>query len=272
MKKYIFLLLIFISFSCYSQNVSICSWNIQNFGKSKDDAELNYIANVIKEFDVVAIQEVVSGYGGSQAVARLADELNRLGTKWAYVISNPTSSLKNSKERYAFLWKTAKVKQIGIAWLDQTHHEEIDREPFFCQFSVGKKTFTLASFHAVPKSKQPETEIKYFKFIPGLYPDHDLIFCGDFNLPQSHNVFSPLKKMGYFPALMGQKTSLKQDCVNDNCLASEYDNFFLKASVFQVSKAGIVHFYRDFETLKHARAISDHVPVYIQLSFGALAK
>lgn len=221
---------------------------------------------------MVAIQEVVSGYGGSQAVARLADELNRLGTKWAYIISNPTSSLNNSKERYAFLWKTAKVRQTGIAWLEQTYNEEIDREPFFCQFSVEKKTFTLASFHAVPKSKQPETEIKYLRFMPDIYPDHNLIFCGDFNLPQSHNVFNPLKKMGYVPALTGQKTSLKQDCVDDNCLASEYDNVFFKASAFQLLKAGIVHFYRDFETLKHARAISDHVPVYIQLSLGTLAK
>lgn len=272
MRKYFFLLLISISFSCYSQNVSICSWNIQNFGKSKDDAELRYIADVIKVFDVVAIQEVVSGYGGSKAVARLVDELNRLGSKWDYTISDPTTSWGNSRERYAFLWKTAKVKINGTPWLEANYNVEIDREPYFCQFTVGSKAFTIASFHAVPKSKQPETEIKYFKFLPDLYPDHKLIFCGDFNLPQSHTVFNPLKKMGYIPVLTGQKTSLKQACIDDNCLASEYDNLFLKPSDFQVLKSGVVHFYRDFETMKYARAISDHVPVYVQIALTTLAR
>lgn len=265
-------MLIFISLFSYSQNVSICSWNIQHFGKSKTDAEINYIANIVKEFDVIAIQEVVAGYGGSQAVARLADELNRKGNKWDYVISNPTSSTRNAKERYAFLWDTAKIKRIGVAQLDENYADEIDREPYLSKFIVGNKTFTLASFHAVPKSKQPEREIKFFKLFPDLYSNHNLIFCGDFNLPQSHTVFNPLKKMGYRPALTRQKTSLKMECIDDNCLASEYDNIFFKASLFQVLKAGVVHFYRDFNSLKEARRISDHLPVYLQLSFGVIAK
>ncbi len=271
MRKYFIILLIFISFSSYAQNVNICSWNIQHFGKTKTEAEISYIANVIKGFDVVAIQEVVAGYGGSQAVARLADELNRKGSKWDYSISNPTSGIGSSKERYAFLWNTAKVKRNGIAWLDENYAAEVDREPYLAQFMVGNKSFTLVSFHAVPKSKQPEREIKYFKFFPDLYTDHNLIFCGDFNLPQSHTVFNPLKKMGYVSALTAQKTSLKMECMKDNCLASEYDNIFFKSS-FQVLKAGIVHFYRDFNTLKEARRISDHVPVYLQLSLGVIAK
>jgi deoxyribonuclease-1-like protein len=272
LKKYITILLIFISFSVYSQNVSICSWNIQHFGKTKTDAEIAFIANIIKEFDIVAIQEVVAGYGGSQAVARLADELNRKGSKWDYIISNPTSSLGSSKERYAFLWNTVRVKRNGVDWLDENYANEIDREPYLSQFMVGNKAFTLVSFHAVPKTKQPEREIKYFKFFPDIYKDHNLIFCGDFNLPQSHTVFNPLKKMGYVPTLTGQKTSLKMECVEDNCLASEYDNIFFKSSSFQVLKAGIVHFYRDFNSLKEARRISDHVPVYLKLSLGVIAK
>jgi hypothetical protein len=28
--------------------------------------------------------------------------------------------------------------------------------------------FTIASFHAVPKKKNPEKEIKYFKYLPSL--------------------------------------------------------------------------------------------------------
>lgn len=272
MRKYILLLLIFISFSGYSQLVNICSWNIQNFGKSKNEAELTYIANVVNEFDLIAIEEVVSGYGGSQAVARLADELNRLGSKWDYVISNQTSGSGGSKERYAFIWNTSRVKRIGEPWLEEHYGLLIEREPYYCRFAVGRKVFTLAGFHAVPKSKQPETEIKYFKYLPDLYPGDNIIFCGDFNLPQSHTVFNPLRKMGYVPALKGQKTSLKQSCVNGDCLASEYDNFYFQVSKIQLLKSGAVHFYQDFEDLETARLISDHLPVYMQLSLSGIAK
>jgi hypothetical protein len=51
-----------------------------------------YTANYLRDYDIIAVQEVVAGYGGVQAVARLSDELNRTGTKWDYIISDPTSS------------------------------------------------------------------------------------------------------------------------------------------------------------------------------------
>lgn len=272
LKKYIILLLILISFSCYSQNVSLCSWNLQNFGKSKGDEKIAYIAQVVREFDIIALQEVVAGHGGSQAVARLADELNRLGNQWDYVVSDPTSGMGSSRERYAFIWNTAKVKQKGKAWLEESYNLLIDREPYYCRFTINNKVFTVASFHAVPKSKQPETEIKYFKYLPALYPADNLIFCGDFNIPQSHTVFNPLKKMGYVSALVGQKTSLKQRPVNGNALASEYDNFYFHPAKLKMTASGIVHFYGDFESLKDARSISDHVPVYMKIDLGNLAK
>lgn len=272
LKKYIVFLLVFISFASCAQNVNICSWNLQNFGKSKSDDELAYIAKIIQKFDVIAIQEVVAGYGGSQAVAKLADELNRKGSKWDYTVSGPTSGAGHSKERYAFLWNTAKIKKSGEAWLELTYQQEIDREPYFCRFTVGDKTFTMTSFHALPKSKQPETEIKYFKFMPGLYPGDNLIFCGDFNLPQKHTVFNPLKKMGYIPAFEGQKTTLKQECVKGDCLASEYDNFYFKAAGLNIITSGIVHFYNDFESTSAARTISDHVPIFLNFSFGTLSR
>ena len=48
--------------------ISVISWNLENFGKSKADSAIEFIANTVKEYDVIAIQEVVAGYGGSQAV------------------------------------------------------------------------------------------------------------------------------------------------------------------------------------------------------------
>lgn len=191
----------------YADNlVSVTSWNLENFGKSKTDSVIEFFANTLKDYDVIAIQEVFAGYGGSQAVAKLSDILNRKGTKWDYTVSNPTSSNNSYKiERYAFIWKTSKLTKIGDAWLEKQYSNEIDREPFFATFKSKVKLFTLVTFHAITIAKQPETEIKYFKFLPAEYPNLNLIFCGDFNCLQSHTVFNPLKTMGYKPIFTGQK-------------------------------------------------------------------
>ena len=263
MKYILSFVLLFFTVLTFSQT-KLLSWNLENFGKSKSESELNFIANTILEYDIVAIQEVVAGYGGAQAVAKLAMLLNEKGTKWDYSISDPTSSSSYKKERYAFLWKTSKIKLKGNTWLEKKYHLEIDREPYFATFEINKKTVTLVNFHAITKSRQPETEIKYFKFLPVEYPTLNLVFLGDFNCPQSHTVFYPLKKMGYSPILQNQKTTLKQQCKNNICLASEFDNMFYKTCSLEFTNSGIIPFYKNFNSLKEARRISDHIPIWFE--------
>ncbi|NHM05699.1 endonuclease/exonuclease/phosphatase family protein [Flavobacterium sp. CYK-4] len=265
LKNLITLIAICCSFSIYCQT-KILSWNLEDFGKSKSAQTIAFIANVSRDYDIVAVQEVVAGNGGVQAIAKLADELNRKGSKWDYVVSDPTSSSAYKTERYAFLWKTAKVRKIGKAWLEKEYHLEIDREPFLCTFQVDEKQFTIANFHAITKSKQPETEIKYLKFLPSEYKKLNILFVGDFNCPQSHTVFNPLKKMGYKSIFIGQKTSLKNECKGKDCLASEFDNIFYDSNKIKPIKSGAIHFYDKFSSLKEARQISDHIPIWFELS------
>lgn len=255
--------ILLLSFTTSFSQVKIVSWNVENLGKSKSITEIKFIAETVKKYDIIALQEVVAGYGGSQAVAQLADELNRTGSNWDYAISEPTTSSAYKTERYAFLWKTALVKILEKPWLEQHYQLEIDREPFYGTFNYKGKVFTLVNFHAITKSRQPETEIKYFKFLPALYPNLNLIFLGDFNCPQSHTVFNPLKKMGYVPLLIGQKTTLKQKQKNNNFLASEFDNIFYSSKVSKID-GGVILFYENFPSLNEARTISDHIPVWAQ--------
>ena len=267
MKNIILVFLLFYCSILYTQT-KLLSWNIENLGKSKSDSEITFIAQTIRDYDIIAIQEVVAGFGGIQTVAKLVDVLNRKGTKWDYVISNPTSSSAYKTERYAYIWKSSKLKKIGEAWLEKKYHLEIDREPYYCTFKYDNKQFTVVNFHAITKSKQPETEIKYFKFLPEEHPNLNLIFAGDFNCPQSHSVFNPLKKMGYKTIFINQKTSLKQECKNNNCLASEFDNIFYKGIKINFINAGTIHFYNKFKTLKEARKISDHIPIWFEFSLN----
>ena len=266
--KCLYTILVFLFFPFSFSQTSILSWNLENFGQSKSNQTINYIANTIKDFDIIAIQEVVAGNGGAQAIARLVDELNRTGAKWDYTISDPTSSSAYKTERYAFIWKTRKIKKIGKAWLEKKYNLEIDREPYYCTFQYKNKQFTIANFHAITKNRQPETEIKYFKFLPAEYPSLNLIFAGDFNCPQSHTVFIPLKNMGYKSIVVNQKTSLKKECKNGKCLASEFDNMYYNSSKFKLINSGVIPFYIDFNSLQEARVISDHIPIWFEFSLN----
>jgi hypothetical protein len=66
--KNVFLSFLLFTSSLFSQT-KLLSWNLENFGKSKSDQEITFIANTVKNYDIIAIQEVVAGYGGAQAVA-----------------------------------------------------------------------------------------------------------------------------------------------------------------------------------------------------------
>lgn len=261
MKYLIYIVSLFFALISYSQ-IKICSWNIENLGASKTEQNINYMAETLKSFDIVALQEVVVSEAGAQAVAQLVDDLNRKGNQWDYVISAPTSGNAYKAERYAFLWKSSKVRMIGEAFLEPTYVEEIEREPFFATFQFAEKEITLVNFHAKTKKLQPETEIKYFKYLPALYPNKNLVFIGDFNCPQSHSVFFPLRKMGYQSVFVNQKTSLRQKCIDEDCLASEYDNIFYNVKTVKVKEFGIIPFYKDFNNLHEARNISDHIPIW----------
>jgi endonuclease/exonuclease/phosphatase family metal-dependent hydrolase len=78
MKK-IVILFLFVSCGLYSQ-VILLSWNIENLGSSKSESEITFMAKTVKDYDILAIQEVVAGDGEAQAVAKLAAALNRMGT------------------------------------------------------------------------------------------------------------------------------------------------------------------------------------------------
>ena len=261
----LFFLFVFTPILLFSQ-VKIMTWNLKNAGKSKTEEHLEYMATIMKQADIVAIQEVVTNPSGAQTIAALQAELNRKsGFKWDYALSNPTISSPYRSERYAYLWKSKNIKLKKKAFLDQHYQDEIEREPYMATFQYKELEFTLVSLHALPKKHQPETEIKYLRYFPEHYPDSNLIFLGDFNLSESHSVFNPLKKQGYTPAFTNQKTSLRQKCIKRDCLASEYDNFFLQPTIFTLKSAKAILFFEDFDSLQEANKISDHIPLMIEI-------
>ncbi len=266
-KKTLAFLFIFLQFITYSQvdEISLISWNIQDFGKTKNSKELEQIAEIVREADIVAIQEVVAGYGGAQAVAKLTDLLNRKGAKWDYVISDPTNSPKYVTERYAFVWKTKHIKIKNRGSLIKKLDEVIDREPFLIDFYLGNKKLTLINFHSRPYNKNPEAEISALTSYIATKITSPLILAGDFNVDQSKPVFNFFKKSGYEAAISNQKTTLKRTCDGFEYLNHPIDNIFYSKDILK-TESEVIDFVRVCDNLEKARKLSDHLPVFLSFS------
>ena len=257
--------------SIKSSNFSILTWNIQDLGGTKNDEEILFIAKILKDYDLIALQEIVAkDPAGAKAVTRIIDALNRLGSKWDYSISNPTkSSSSYSSERYAFLWKTAKIKLEKRTFLDSELQDKIEREPYigFVKHKKSNTSFYVVNMHARTYNKHPEMEISNFKFYPKRFGTDRFIFLGDFNLNEKHSVWNPLYKKGFTSALKNTPTTLKRKCKNGVYMNYPIDNIYFNTNYFTQINSFAIDFAKDCKNLSNARKISDHLPVVSELSF-----
>lgn len=251
-------------------SLTLASWNIQELGITKSAEELKEIANILRNFDVVAIQEVVAkDPAGAQAIAKIADELNRMGSKWDYQVSDPTKSPSvYISERYAFLWKTSKISQVHRAYLDERLKDVCNREPFIATFKVKGKIepFYVINFHSRKYNDRPEEEIIHFLDYPDRLKSNRIIITGDFNLDEKHQVWKPFYSNGFKSALQNTPTTLKMKCKNGNYLNHAIDNLYFSQNI-KFLQSGKVDFVSSCEKLELARGISDHLPVYMEFSF-----
>ena len=247
----------------------IASFNIQAFGadKIKDPTVSNYLAGIIREFDVVAIQEV---RGQDPSVLSAITELvNLAGRNYAWVASEPLGGDRYF-ERYAFLFDRDTVS------LDDSHsytvHDPDDvlhREPlvgWFRAVSVDPAqafTFSLVNVHL--DSRQPQREVAYlaqlFRAIRGDgRGEDDVIIAGDFNAdPESLQQLRD--QSGLVCLISGTPTNVR--------FTQQYDNLLINplATTEFVARCGVYDFLKVFNlTIEQATAISDHLPVWADFS------
>lgn len=239
------------------------SWNLYNFSSNKSAQAMQQIVQILQDYDLVALQEITTSGAGAQAVADLALRLNETGSKWDYIISDPTTG--DGSERYAFLWKTKHISRLGKAFLSNAKglSNSLDREPYIGKFGIGNHIITVANFHAVPATKQPQKEVVQ---LPNLHDAYGsigaLIIAGDFNLSEKHLAFTALKSMGYEAVLHNQKTSIKLVNLEGEYLSQEYDNIFYETRDFKLLQSGVVDFVKNESDLSAVRELSDHLPVW----------
>ena len=258
-----------------AQSLTVVSWNLKDFGQSRDAKEIALIANEIKHADIVAIQEVVAKHpGGAKAVARLADQLNRMGAKWDYRISDPTrSSSPYKSERYAFLWKTSKVTNTGgRPALISELASAVEREPFLMHFKVNGEVLTILNYHACTHTKAyPEpAEIAAISKWLANQSFANVVWAGDMNLVIDDQAFDQSKRQGYKSVLNGQKTSLKTKCKNGNYLSRAEDNILYKFSTLDFEGGTVLDFIKNgncSDVSWKRTSLSDHIPIAIEVQF-----
>jgi hypothetical protein len=189
-------------------NLLVGTWNIKAFGRVHEAWEENpqspkrnlramaYIAEIVRRFDVIAIQEVKRDTSG---IRMLLDDF--LGPDWGLIISDVTAGPAGNTERLAFIYDRRRVRPSGLAGeivLPPTESgdpvEQFARTPYLVGFHAGSERFALLTAHIkyghVPEDRLPELKA-LAEYVAGEIRDRariadaeegNLVVLGDFNI------------------------------------------------------------------------------------------
>ncbi len=88
-----------------TNNLLILTWNIRKFSGKKSEKAVKYIAEIIKKFDVIAIQEVMNNLEGIEKLQKA------LGSRFRFIFSDAAGN----NERLLFCYYKSNVKFTGLA-------------------------------------------------------------------------------------------------------------------------------------------------------------
>ena len=244
--------------------VRLATWNIRIFSdNSRDDHELKLIANVLIDYDFIAIVELKD----ERVLRRTENLLQLMGRDYDYILSRPVG--ENVKERYAFLFdqKLVNVLEDGMVFPDP--NDAFLREPYFASFRAGKFDFTAITAHVIwgdsvpPRQREVGELANVYQTVQAMNgAEQDVILLGDFNRnPDDLSAYQPLMSIPTMAHLLNlpQKSHIRD--------TSLYDNIFFQS--FYVTEytgnSGIDRFDEtDFGNDDKAAslAVSDHRPVW----------
>jgi len=172
------------------EKISIASFNLRIFGQSKAEKEpvLKAISEIIKKFDIIAIQEIRDKE--ETAILLLMNEINKETRSYDYLVG-PRLGRTSSKEQYAFIYRNDRIKYdyFPITWNDD-EEDIFEREPYLANFYTTEGTFdfVLINIHTKPEDAQSEIKTlpRIMKFAEDYYGEEDVICLGDFNADGSY--------------------------------------------------------------------------------------
>lgn len=250
-------------------SIRIASFNIQVFGEHKLDKPdvAGELAQIIRSFDVVAIQEIRAK--AQDIMPRFLALINAEGAHYDYVIG-PRLGRTASKEQYAFVYNAASLEcDRESVYTVNDPDDLLHREPLVAGFRVRGPppseafTFTLVDIHTDPDETKQELSV-LDDVIRAVGHDgrgeDDVILLGDLNADDRH--FGELGLMPYLTwAISGRATNTRGDKLYDNIL------FDTRATSEYLGRSGVVDLMREFKlSMKQALIISDHLPIWAEFS------
>jgi len=247
--------------------IHISSFNIQVLGEAKmsKPAVVNVLADVIRRFDIVAIQEIRSTR--DDIIPTLLQHVNSGGRAYDYCIG-PRVGRTVSKEQYAFLFntQTIEIDRQSVYTINDPSNR-LHRPPLVASFRVRGPppqqafTFTLINIHTDPDLTVTELDAMgdAFKVVRDYNPNEDdVLVLGDLNVDDRH-----LGKLGQIPgitwAISGQATNTRQ--------TKQYDNivFHRQNTVEFSGRSGVLNLCKEYNlTLDQALEVSDHFPIWAE--------
>jgi endonuclease/exonuclease/phosphatase family metal-dependent hydrolase len=154
------------------------------------------IGEIIRRFDVVALQEVKGD------LRALRDLMKWLGTDWAFLMTDVNLGAAGNSERMAFIYDRRRVEPSGLAcelvvpeeWLSEVGADALRRQfartPYAISFRSGQQTFIVVTLH-VDYGESASDRIPELKGIARWMREwadrtnawsQNLIALGDFNI------------------------------------------------------------------------------------------
>jgi endonuclease/exonuclease/phosphatase family metal-dependent hydrolase len=192
------------------RNLLIASWNIKEFGHTKQrlPEAYFYIAEILSSFDLIAIQEIKSSLKDLNTLMQL------LGKDWGFIINDMTEGKDGNFERSAYILNRKRVDFAGLAgeivlWDDLTKDspiKQLKRTPYITGFTSGWKTFAIVNLHLHPGSGEEDIQLRkeevrllltaiHEKTSRGHFWNDNLILSGDFNLYAGDDKDNPTIEM-----------------------------------------------------------------------------
>jgi hypothetical protein len=268
------------------ETLNIATWNIREFGKKKrSEAAIHYIAEIIGQFDLVAIVELRDNLGDLNRVLPI------LGPYWDAIYSDMIPDAGGNRERVCYIYDSRAVRFNGMAaeasaprikrGTEYIADSSWWRAPYVVSFKSGNYDFLAFTTHV----RWGDSDAARVGELQGLAnwlgakigekdaEDKDIIVMGDFNIPgRADPMFAAITSTGLqLPgALLNDEfgTNLARDKRYDQILHfARFDENFTNAG-------GVVDFYAsdhkplfpDISKDAFTYQMSDHLPLWIQIN------
>ena len=252
------------------ETIRIASFNIQVFGQSKlnKPTVMQDLAKVVRQFDVVAIQEIRSK---QPVLPRFIEIINSTGQhNYGYVIGERLGRT-SSKEQYAFVYDrtTIEVDESSMYTVPGLS-KQLHRPPFVALFRARGPpaeeafTFQLINIHTDPDDTKIELNAldDAYRYVRDHAPDEDdVILLGDLNVDERH--------LGQVAELPYIKWMVTGETKTNTRLNKQYDNIVYnqRATIEFTGRSGVFNLMSELgRSSAEALKISDHMPVWAEFS------